>query len=84
MQTISTKCLAATNHLPARIVAVSEGGHRRTMSRHAFGRVNAEEAHLSAALALARSLQWTGELIGGATADGFCFVFADSHIRGKI
>jgi len=36
-----------------------------------------EEAHRKAAERLCEKLQWTGHLVGGATKDGYVWVFCD-------
>lgn len=73
MQSIATKTLPATNTKPARIVATTASGIRRVESRSHDG--PDEQQHACVALELARSLDWTGTLIAGATRDGYVFVF---------
>lgn len=36
-----------------------------------------EKAHAQAALALAKKMGWMGDMIGGSTKAGYCFVFVD-------
>ena len=41
-----------------------------------YGKLHEGEAvHLEAALALCKKMNWPTELLGGATKDGYCFVF---------
>lgn len=74
-QAISTKYLGPTNTLGTRIKASSGSGSSVTVpydySLDAFAN------HQAAAEALCKKLKWTGTLVGGGTADGYCFVFRD-------
>ena len=77
MIAIETKYLGPTNNLGARVKAWTETGHRITVGYPHEARQGAE-AHSVAALALARRLGWTGELVAGATRTGYVFTFAES------
>jgi hypothetical protein len=85
MKAILTKVLPCTNTKPTRIKAYAEGGNSLVLSWSECddaGR-NQGEAHLYAASALAKKMNWPVDLIGGGTPEGWCFVFADSNIRSK-
>lgn len=85
MKAILTKIIPCTNTKPTRIKAYTEGGNQIMISwDHAdgFGKRTQGQAHLFAARKLCDKMGWTGELIGGGTPDGYCFVFAQSAIRG--
>ena len=84
MKAILTKIIPCTNTKPTRVKAYTEGGNAITVSWSTCdddGRTQGQ-AHLFAAKKLCEKMQWTGELIGGGTAEGYCFVFAKSLIRG--
>lgn len=85
MKAILTKIIPCTNTKPTRIKAYTEGGNSLTLSYNACDTESdgPPSAHLTAAQSLCRKMQWTGELIGGGTPDGYCFVFAQSTIRSK-
>ena len=74
MKAIWTKYLPATNTLGARVQARAEGVSPLTLSYWAD-----DNAHVAAALALARREGWTGTLIEGGRPDGRgdVFVFSD-------
>ena len=74
-QAISTKYLGATNYRGSRIKATSASGHSLTVDYD--DALNGEENHARAARALTVKLNWTGKYYGGATKDGYCFVYAD-------
>ena len=85
MKAILTKIIPATNTKPTRIKAYTEGGNAITLSwseADAADRTQGE-AHLYAAQRLAEKMGRPGDLIGGGTIEGYCFVFADSRIRTK-
>jgi hypothetical protein len=78
---ISTKYIPATNTLPSRVKAYDHDGNSITISWDDDISTNERDCthgnHANAAQALADKLQWSGELVGGATKDGYCFVFVD-------
>lgn len=78
MQAITTKYLGPTNSRGSRIKATSESGLSATVPYPHERNIGAD-AHSVAAIALARKLGWTGTLIGGATRDGYAFVFSTSE-----
>lgn len=75
MQSIKTKFLKATDTQGPRIVATSSGGRSGLWCDQGFPRMSLKEAydyakkhnenHASAAIALARKLNWKGTLIEG-------------------
>ncbi len=74
-QAITTKHLPATNTKPARVKATTASGISLTKSYPIDG--DHEYGHKNAALALCQKLGWTGEIVGGATRDGYVFVFVN-------
>lgn len=76
MKAITTKYIGPTNHKMARVKAIAEGGHSITVDYDY--NLSAVESYAKAAIALARKMEWTGELIAGSTKDGYVFVFANS------
>lgn len=85
MKAILTKIIPCTNTKPTRVKAYTEGGNSIIVSWsecEAYGERTHEQTHLFAARKLCEKMHWTGELIGGGTPGGYCFVFADSRIRG--
>ena len=80
MISIQTKVLPWTPTKPKRIKAYTLNGHSLTLSVH---RSNDVETHGYVANKLASRMHWltpTNYLIGGATKEGYCFVFSDSTI----
>lgn len=75
-QAIITKHLKPTGRRQARIKATSASGVSVTVP---YGYGESFEEHSAACKALAEKLQWHGEWIGGATADGYAFVQADTE-----
>lgn len=72
---IETHYVGPSNFRGARIVASTESGQRITRSYdHAL---NSGENHEAAARALADKMGWGGELMGGGTKKGYCFVFVE-------
>jgi hypothetical protein len=85
MKAILTKVLGYTAARPTRIKAYAEGGNS-LISSWDDCTPNGEDdrrAHLNAAIRLAKKMQWSTDLIGGGTPEGYCFVFADSEIRTR-
>ena len=72
MKAICTRYIPATETRGARVRASAEGVRSVIVSYW-----SADDAHLEAALALARREGWTGKLVRGGAADGRgdCFVF---------
>lgn len=78
MKAITTKYHGATNARGSRISATDADGNRASIPYpHEF---HGEKAHAQAALALAKKMGWAGDMIGGGTKDGFCFVFVDGAV----
>ena len=79
MQAISTKFIGPSNVKGSRYKATNPDGKSVTLSSdHAL---NSDRNHLRVAVALRDKMGWKGELIGGATKDGYAFVFADTDLR---
>ena len=85
MKAILTKILPCTDTKPTRIKAYTEGGNALILSWSACDTADRTqgEGHLYAAQQLATKMNWSTDLIGGGTPDGYAFVFADSRIRTK-
>ena len=82
MQAIITKFFGPGNVRGSRIKATAGGGHSITIGyRHDL---DTEEAHVAAALALAKKMGWKGTLIGGGLKTGFAFVFSTSTPSANI
>ena len=77
MLAIETRYMGPTNNLGSRIKATADNGESVTVG-YPHDRHEGADAHSVAALALARKMGWDGELIAGATKDGYAFVFANS------
>lgn len=75
MKAISTHYLGATNYRGSRIVATDADNNR--VSRPYGNERDTEAEHRAAAEALRDKMGWKGELIGGGTKDGMCWVFAN-------
>lgn len=75
MKSIETKYIGPTDTKSGRVVAKAHGVKPLTISYWID-----DDAHLAAALALARREGWTGQLMRGGRADGRgdVFVFAQS------
>ena len=73
MQAIETKYLPATNTKGNRIKATTASGKSHTIPYP--GEYDTEKAHRIAANLLKEKMDWTGELIGGATKAGYAWVF---------
>lgn len=81
MQAIITKFFVPGNVGGSRIKATA-GGHSITIGyRHDL---DTEEAHVAAALALAKKMGWKGTLIGGGLKTGFAFVLSTSTPSANI
>ena len=74
MQAIQTRYMGPTDTRGSRIKATSADGDSLTIGYPHEAREGAD-AHSRAALALARKLEWTGNLAAGALRDGYAFVF---------
>jgi hypothetical protein len=77
MKAIETRYLGPTNYRGARIVASDGDGNRTTIS-YPY-ELSGEDVHRKAAEALRDKMGWTGELVGGSTKRGYCFVFASNR-----
>lgn len=74
MIAIMTRYLGPTNHRGSRVAATTCTGHRHVMSWDDSKDINAN--HLDAAKELCSKMGWDGDsLVGGATAEGYAFVF---------
>jgi hypothetical protein len=71
--TKGSRIIASVPERLSRPGALSTGAYRLTIS-YDSGRSSAAN-HADAAAALADRLGWTGRLTGGATGDGYAFVF---------
>lgn len=78
MQTITTKCLSATDTTGTRIKATSSSGISMTRS-YEHG-MSTEENHEEVAMALAERLEWDYDFAVGDTPTGYVFVPVD-HSR---
>jgi len=84
MKAILTKIIPCTNTKPTRIKAYTEGGNSLTLSWSTCereGRHETGQGHLYAAQQLATKMNWSTDLLGGGTPEGYAFVFADTRIR---
>lgn len=73
-QAITTKYLGPTDHRGARIKASASAGSITIPYSHELG---PQGSHEAAARALADKFGWAGNMVGGGTLDGYCFVFPD-------
>lgn len=73
-QAIVTKYIGPTNHRGARIKATAFAGSITVPYAYELG---IPAAHEAAARALADKFGWVGDMVGGSTLDGYCFVFPD-------
>ncbi len=76
MTAIDVRYVGPTDTKPARLIAESGNGHRLIVSRHRWNDLDGEALFRKAAEALRDRMGWTGELVGGGTKRGYCFVFA--------
>lgn len=76
MKAITVKYLAPTYARGSRMKADDGDGNTLTIGYpHEF---SGEKAYAQAAIALCRKMNWTGELIAGATKAGYVFCFTTS------
>ncbi len=76
MKAITTKYHGPSNVRGSRITANDGDGNRITVPYdYALSGI---DLHAKAAIALCRKMKWDGKLIGGATKDGYAFVFTNS------
>lgn len=73
-QAIVTKYIGPTNYRGARIKAMAYAGSITVPYAYELG---VQDAHEAAARALADKFGWVGDMVGGSTLDGYCFVFPD-------
>lgn len=73
-QAIVTKYIGPTNHRGARIKATASAGSITVPYAY---ELEIQAAHEAAARALADKFGWVGNMVGGGTLDGYCFVFPD-------
>jgi hypothetical protein len=71
-QAITVKVIPATNHRQTRIKAVSCWGISKTICWDAA--LSPEENAAAAGQALMDKMEWTGNMVGGATKEGWVFV----------
>ncbi|NRB12226.1 MAG: hypothetical protein HRU44_03225 [Candidatus Thalassarchaeum sp.] len=73
-QAIATKYLGPTDYRGARVVAVTEGGHRKIISWD--HELNITNNHAVAASILFENMGWHkyADLVMGSTKDGYVFV----------
>ena len=83
MKAILTKIIPCTNTKPTRIKAYTEGGNSLTISASSCDESGRDSSfmHLYAAKQLAKKMNWSDQLLGGGTPEGYAFVFADTRIR---
>lgn len=74
LQAITTKYHGATNTRGARYSARSESGVKVTITPP-MEDIRVEDIHRLAAEALCAKLDWRGEMVQGATREGYVFVF---------
>ena len=84
MQAIKTKWIAGTNTKPNRIKAYCVSGSFTIGADSTQFSSHDERAHLVAAKGLQDKLKWKGELLGGDTKEGFCFVFVPLKLQDYI
>ena len=77
MKAITTRYRGATNTRGARMEA--SDGDRNKVSIPYPHELNSEQAHAAAAQALRDKMGWKGRMIGGATKEGYTWVFADER-----
>ena len=75
MKAILTKFCGATNYRGARIIATDSDGNRVVIGYP--HELSGEAVHRKAAEALCFKMKWTGQMIGGATRNGYAFVLED-------
>lgn len=75
MKAIETRYFGPTDRRGARIKATDGDGNNVTIS-YPY-ELSGEAVHRQAAEALRDKMQWKGELVGGSTKRGYCFVFVD-------
>lgn len=77
---IETRYLGPTNMRGSRIVATT-GDRVRLIVPYDYNADRPCDAHAKAALALCNKMGWDGDLIGGHTRSGMCWVFANKAVR---
>lgn len=75
MQTITTKYLAPTNTLGARIKAITSSGISKTIS-YPY-ELSGSECHIKALRELNKQLDWSGDMTYSSTDTGYIFAFVD-------
>lgn len=78
MKAIDTKFIGPSNTKGSRYIARDSDGNRVIVKTN-FS-LNADQNHARAAAALRDKIGWKGEMVGGATKTGMCFVFV-SDVR---
>ena len=80
MKAITTRYISATSTRPARIVAHDLDGNKVTIPFD-HDRETHEGPYRKAAEALCEKMSWGYQLIGGATKEGYAFVFRPHECR---
>lgn len=75
MQTITTKYLAPTNTLGARIKATTSSGSSKTIS-YPY-ELSGSECHIKALRELNKQLDWSGDMTYSSTDTGYIFAFVN-------
>jgi hypothetical protein len=78
-QAIVTKYIPASNVRGSRVKAITASGISLTL--HYDSGLNSYENHVAAAEALQAKMKWPGDMVGGATKDGYAFTFRDTFAR---
>jgi hypothetical protein len=81
MKAIVTKYIPCTNTKPSRIKATDTEHNSIIVSYNDDS--DTEHAHMAAALALCKKMNWPDTIIGGGTKTGYVFVFANSTPRNN-
>ena len=77
MKAISTKYIGPSNTRGSRISADDGDGNKITVGYRS--ELNSDANHAAAAVALAKKMGWTGQLVGGSTKSGYVYVWLDDR-----
>ena len=83
MKAITTRYRGPTDTRGARITASDQDGNRVSIS-YPHDKREGQEAHFAAARELCDRMQWHGKLAGGATRDGYVWVWVDQWSTYEI
>lgn len=75
LKTIETRYIGATDYKGSRVMATDCGDHR--IYGHYDNALSGHNAHWQVAARLANQLGWSGEMVCGATKNGYVFVFVN-------